>query len=164
MRDSRQDEPLLSDILSEGMAAGFREGMLNQTLRLARRRRRGHQMRRAAAALAVVAMSGLLVWHILPLKERQAGFAAKPYALVRTQTLPPEEWVVTKPLPVTSMIASLPPMEIIITERARIPVERLSDDELLALAPQPAALVRFGPHNAELVLVGEDAAKELLRY
>jgi hypothetical protein len=34
-------------------------------------------------------------------------------------------------------------------------LRELSDDELLALAPAPAALVRVGPHSAELVLANQ---------
>lgn len=163
MSDSRHSERLLSDVLSEGTAADFREGLLNHTLRLAHRRRRFRQARRATSALAVVVGLGLLVWYSLPSIPRATGLPAKPYAIVRTQPLPREAWVETKSLPASSIFGSLRTENIILTAEAASPVRPLSDDELLALAPQPAALVRFGPHAAELVLVNRDGTEDSLR-
>ena len=64
--DPGHNDRLLADVLNEGVAADFREGLLNETLRLARRRRGFRQVRRAASALAVLVGVGLLVWHQFP--------------------------------------------------------------------------------------------------
>jgi hypothetical protein len=144
---------LLADVLGEGIPADVRDGLLDETLRLVRRRRRFHQGRRAASALAVLAVLGLLVWRHSPPGTGQASLPRPPYTLVRTQPLPLADWIVTKPLPSAQLIVSASLDNIVVTAKASMPVRELSDDELLALAPKPAALVRFGPHSAELVLV-----------
>ena len=106
MNDPRHNERLLADVLGEGISADFREGLLNETLRLARRRRRFRQARRAASALAVLVGLGLLVWHQFPSNLGPTGLPAKPYALVRTQPLPPAAWVATRPLSPANLVAS----------------------------------------------------------
>ncbi|MGO8931022.1 MAG: hypothetical protein ACLQU3_29550 [Limisphaerales bacterium] len=153
MNEPGHNELLLSEVLSEGISAEFREGLLNQTLRLARRGRRFRQARRATTALAVVVGLGLLVVHRFPSNLRPTGFAAKPYTIVRTHSLPPAAWVATRPFSPVNLVASVQTGHIVATAKAGVQVRELNDDELLALAPKPAALVRFGPHSVELVLV-----------
>jgi hypothetical protein len=158
MDNAPYNEPLLADVLGEGVSADFRAGLLGQTLRLACRRRRIRQIRSAAAALAVLTAFGFLVWHHLPRPPARRSFPARPYTWVDTQPLPPASWVGTRPLPVVSLLASGSTRTTIVAsasakERAR----EINDDELLALAPGPAALVRRGPHSAELVFVSQAA-------
>ena len=160
MNEPGHNERMLADVLGEGVSADFRQGLLDETLRLARRRRRVRQVRGVAVALAVLAVLGLLVWHPSPTSRSPLTFPAKPYALVRTQPLPTAAWVETKPLPPSSILASSPAENIILTAQAGSAVRQLSDDELLALAPQPAALVRLGPHAAELVFVNGKEGQE----
>jgi hypothetical protein len=148
-----QNERLLADVLGEGIPADVRDGLLHETLRLVRRRRRFRQGRRAASALAVMVGLGLLVWRHSPPGLRLASLPIRPYTLVRTQPLPAAAWVATRPFSPANLIASAKTGNIVVTAKAGVPVRELSDDELLALAPKPAALVRFGPHSAELVLV-----------
>jgi hypothetical protein len=163
VNDRRQNEHLLRDVLSEGISADFREGLLKQTLRLARRGRRFRQARRAASALAVVVGLGLLVWHQFPSGRGPAGLPAKPYALIRTQPLPPAAWVATRPLSAARLVASAKNGNIVVIAKTGVPVREINDDELLALVPKPAALVRRGPHSAELVFVSTADRNELLR-
>jgi hypothetical protein len=163
VNDPRQNERLLTDVLSEGSSVDFREGLLNQTLRLARRRRHFRQARRAASALAVLVGLGLLVWRHVPTVLSPASLPAKPYMLVRTQPLPPAAWVATRPLSPANLLVSVRTGSIVITAKASVPVREINDDELLALVPKPAALVRHGPHSAELVFVSTVDRDELLR-
>ena len=163
MNDPRHNERLLADVLGEGASVDFRERLLNETLHLVRRRRHLRQARRAASALAVLAALGLLVWHRLPLTQAPSGFVSRPYALVRTRPLPPTACVATKPFPATGLVASLATRSIVVTAEAGVRVPELNDDELLALVPKPAALVRCGPHCAELVFVNQVDRDELLR-
>ena len=163
MSDSRQNERLLTDVLSEGSSADFREGLLNQTLRLARRHRHFRQTRRAASALAVLVGIGLLVWRHVPSALGPTSSPAKPYVLVRTQPLPPAAWVATMPLSPANLLVSVRTGNIVATAKASVPVREINDDELLALVPKPAALVRREPHSAELVFVSTVDRDKLLR-
>jgi hypothetical protein len=163
MSDFRQNERLLSDVLGEGISTHFREGFLNQTLRLARRRRRFREGRRVASALAVLLALGLLVWHRLTSNLRPTGFPAKPYAIVRTQPLPPAAWVATRPFSPANVVVSAKTGNVVVTAKTGVPVREINDDELLALVPKPAALVRRGPHSAELVFVNLADRDELLK-
>ena len=163
MNDLGHNERLLADVLGEGGAADFREGLLHETLRLARRRRRVRQVRRTASALAVLVGLGFLVWRHSPSGLSPAPVPAKPYALVRTQPLSPTAWVATRPLSRANLVVSASTGNIVVTAQAAVPVREINDDDLLALLPRPAALVRYGPHSAELVFVNAADRDELLR-
>ncbi len=163
MNEPGHNDSLLADVLREGVPADFRAALFDETLRLARRHRRFRQARGVASALAVLAVFGLLVWHELPSSPRCTALPVKPYALVRTQPLPPAAWVQTQPLPASWIVASVRTDHIITTAEAGVRVRHLTDEELLALAPKPAALVRFGPHSAELVFVNAADRDQLLR-
>ncbi len=106
--------------------------------------------------LAVLIGLGLLVGRYLPQSPGRASLPIRPYTLVRTQPLPAADWVVTRPLSPANLVVSASVGNIVVTAKAGMPVRELNDDELLALAPKPAALVRFGPHSAELVFVNRD--------
>ena len=153
MNERGHNVRLLADVLSEGVSADFPQGLLNEMLRLARRRRRLRQVRNTASVLAVLAGLGLLVWHQIPSRPGTSTSQAKAYALVHTQPLPPEARIQTKLFPASSTVASVRTDKVIITSQASSPVREINDEELLALVPEPAALVRYGPHSAELVFV-----------
>ena len=163
MNDPGPNERLLADILGEGVSADFREGLLNETLRLAQRRRRFRQMQGAALTLAVLVGLGLLVWHQFPSGLDPAGLPAKPYAIVCTQPLPSAALVRTTPLSPAYFVATTRTGNIVTTAGAGAPTREINDDELLALVPKPAALVRFNPHAAELVFVDPADREALLR-
>ena len=88
----------------------------------------------------------------------------KPYALVHTESLPLAACVVTRPLSPENLLVSVRLRNIVTTAMASVPIREINDDELLALAPKPAALVRRGPHSAELVFVSAVDRDKLLRY
>ncbi len=156
MTEPGHNERLLTDVLGEGGGVDVREALLHETLRVVRRRRHFRQVRAVGTALAVLVALGLLVWDHPRPGRGPAAVPAKPYILVRTYPLPPAEWVETKPLPASCIIASVRTDHVITTAQAGARVRDLTDDELLALAPKPAALVRFGPHSAELVFVKQE--------
>jgi hypothetical protein len=164
MIDPLHNERLLADVLGEGASPDFRAGLLNDTLRLACRRRHVRQLRRAVPALALLAALGLLVWHQAFPGRRPISLPSKPYTLVLTRPLPPSCWISTQPLSPNSLVASSKAQNIILTAVAGRKVDDISDEELLALAPKPAALVRFGPHSAELVLVNREEREAKLQY
>ena len=162
MNEPSQRKRLLADVLGEGISADFRQGLLRETLHLTQRRRRIRQVRSAASVLALLAAVGLLVWHQLPSGRTPFALPARPYDLVRTQLLPSAAWVETRPFPASRIIASAKTDHIVLTAEAGVQVRALTDDELLASVPKPAALVRFSPHSAELVFVNEVDRQELL--
>jgi len=157
MNREPDSERLLNDVLSEAAPADFRKALLDQTLCLARRRRRWRQTRHSAAWLVALGLIAVLVWQNLP--RRPAGQSTtvakadkKSYTLIQTQPLPAGAIVATRPLPAGRLLASIATVEMVQTTAGNFHV--LNDDALLALiGPRPAALVRVGPHSEELVFV-----------
>src|SRR5436309_2326034 len=151
MKNSPDNERLLTDVLAEEGDPGFREALLGQTLQLVRRQRRFRKVRRVGSAMAVLAGLLLLVWRFLPSPLTVPPSPVKPYTLVRTQPLPASAIVATRPLPVPNLITSARSVDILVTSAAAHDFRELDDDQLLELvAPSPAMLVRRGPHAAEL--------------
>src|ERR1039457_506831 len=66
MNHETDNEQLLADVLAEAAPTDFREALLGETLRLARRRRRWRQTRRAAALLVALGLLAVLVRQNLP--------------------------------------------------------------------------------------------------
>jgi hypothetical protein len=154
MSDFRDEEKLLNEVLGEESPAGFREALLNQLLRGARRRRRFRQVRKAGVGLALVALVAVVVWRQVPPASRPEE-PRKGCELVQTEALPEDAIVRTRALAPNGLVASVPTRDTVITRAGTTDgVEELTDDELLALAgPGAAVLVRQGPHSAELVFV-----------
>ena len=151
MNPRTDNERLLDDVLG-GDNAALRDALLGQTLRLVRRRRRFRQTARAAIGLALSLGLMLLFWRVLP--PRAGGPPPrKGYALVQTRPLPAAGVIVTHPLPPSYFVAPDAHVVIVSTEPGRHRFREIDDRELLALAPGPAALVRQGPHSAELVFI-----------
>ena len=147
-------EHLLADVLAGEDGAGFREALLSETLRRARRRRHFRQARRAVPAMA--AMVGLCswVWHSLPRQARLPEAKQQNYAVVQSQPLPAAALVMTRPLANDRLVASFTNVQRVQTAQRGEQFREIDDDELLALAePKPAALVRLGPHAAELIVL-----------
>lgn len=154
MNHEPDNEQLLADVFSEAAPAGFREALLGETMRLARRRRRWRQTRRTAALLVALGLLAVLVRqnfqpHPLP-PVPVAKVKVKSYELVRTQPLSAGAIVVTRPLSANQLVASVATAEMVQTSSGNF--RMINDEELLALvASRPAALVRLGPHSEQLV-------------
>ena len=156
MNREPDSERLLNDVLSEAAPADFRKALLDQTLCLARRRRRWRQTRRAAALFVALGLITVLVWQSSPRRPvapmPMINAKVKSYQSVRTQPLPAGAIVATRPLPPDRLVASIATVEMVQTTAGNF--RALNDDALLALiGPRPAALVRLGPHSEELVFV-----------
>jgi hypothetical protein len=159
MNPEPDNEQLLADVLSEAVPADFREALLGETLRLARRRRRWRQTRRAAALLVALGLLAVLVRQNFPpqplVPMPVAKAKVKSYELVRTQPLSAGAIVVTRPLSTGQLLASGATTEMVQTSSGNFRV--INDDELLALvASRPAALVRLGPHSERLIFADPD--------
>ena len=154
MNRQNDNERLLADVLAGGDAAGFREALLSETLRLARRRRHFRRARQAAAVVAMLAGIALLAWHSLPPQVKSPEARRQNYAVVHSQPLPAAALVMTRPLANDRLVASFTNVQRVQTAPRGGQFREIDDDELLALAePKPAALVRLGPHTAELIVL-----------
>lgn len=160
MKPQNDRERLLADVLGESSEPEFHAAMLAETLRLARGRRRLRQVQRAGGLLAVSIVLAMLMMRsprpATPVKEASPPRA---YELTISQPLSLDQVVTTIPTAADLLLASTTTIPTVSTEPGNYRL--LGDDELLALAPQPAALVRRGPHRAELVLVSPVRAAEV---
>ena len=160
-----ENERLLNDLLAEGVPADFRPALLDQTLGLARRRRRWRQTRRAATALAVFAGLAVLFWRTPPPRPTApVPEATRPSVeIVKTRRLPATAQVSTQPFPAECQVASGMDIAVVNTLPSSGLFREISDSELLTLvAPRPAVLVWHRPHSAELVFVNPDDRAALL--
>jgi hypothetical protein len=112
--------------------------------------------------VAVLVSLSSLVWRSFPPRVITPGVEDGSYAIIRTQPLPATALVTTQPLPGDRLVASITTSSIVETVADSGLFREIGDDELLAMvAPKVAALVRLGPHKAELVVLepaGQDAS------
>ena len=156
MNRPTDNERLFTDALAEASPADFRDRLLGETLRLARRRRHDRQARRALIALGIAAALTMWLWPRRAARHPPNEPALSSYRLIETQPLPASAIVTTQPF-TSSIVASSPTTSVITTAEARDGLRLLTDDELLSLAPAPAVLVRLGPHSAELIVANQKA-------
>ena len=168
MNEQTNNRELLAEVLAEASPADFREAMLVETLRLARRRRQFRQARHAAGVLALMSLLAVFAAQHFskppvvsaPLVKK---IARQSYELVRTQPLPAGAIVSTRNFSATGFGAAVPKVVEIATASGGFRL--INDDQLLALlADKPAALIRTGPHSEELVFANPEDQKKLLIY
>ena len=168
MNERIDNQELLAEVLAEASPADFREAMLAETLRLARRRR---QFRQARPAAGILVMAGLLV--VLVAQHLSGPPVVSPplaikivrqsYELVRTQPLPASAIVSTRSFSAAGFSLSVPKVIEVATVSGGFRL--INDDQLLALlADKPAVLIRTGPHSEELVFANPEDQKKLLIY
>ena len=151
-------ERLLTDVLREEDGAGFHAALLGETLRLARRRRQTRLLRRVGGVFAVIAVTATIaIWRRPHVPVMEARPPAQNYQLTLSQPLPASCVVSSHPLRADQVVVSTVASSVIQTTTTGGLYRVLGDDELLALAPLPAALVRRGPHEVELVFVSPPA-------
>jgi len=158
MNNPSDNERLFADALADASPVDFRERLLGDTLRLARRRRHVRQARQAAIAVGIVAALTMWLWPRTNSPKQNPAPVITSYRLIETQPLPASAIVTTQPF-ASSIVASTPPTSVITTAEARDGLRVLTDDELLSLAPAPAVLVRLGPHSAELILADQSKSQ-----
>src|SRR5262245_48042795 len=151
MSNEPKHKRLLADVLAEQSDRDFRDAMLGQTLRLARRRRVVRKTRRAAVSCALIAGLIVIGSHLrLPDRPRLVP-APRSYTLVETQPLAPTATIVTANQPIATLITTTPLATVVTTDSANFEFHQLTDDELLALAPAESLLIRHPDHSAELL-------------
>jgi hypothetical protein len=157
-------EQLLAEVLADGSAGGFREGLLTETLGLVRSRRRARQTGRAVCALAVVAGLALVLWLSPGAKTVAPDNKSQPFSLVSSQPLAPAAIVHTEPFSTANIVSSSSSVQLVQTASSALRPCDITDNELLALVgSKPVALVRRAPHNAELIFVNEEDEERLFR-
>ncbi|MBI2924656.1 MAG: hypothetical protein HYY24_03005 [Verrucomicrobia bacterium] len=145
---------LLETVLGDAVPADFRDALLAHTLRHVRRRKRALQLTRGSLMLGLLAVLSLGLWKMLfgPRRPAEAAFAT--VRVVTSQPLP-RSIIVETELGATRTVSSSP-STLAVIETGSVPnlYQEIDDERLLAfVAGRPVALVRRGPHEAELVFV-----------
>lgn len=161
MNHETDHDNLLDDVLAESSPTGFRDALLDDTLRLVGQRRRWKNARRSGAGLALIAM----IAAVLLQKSPHTSVTSSPepraesYTLIQTLPLPAGAMLGTQPLTAEQMVdSSLMGTVAIITSHDAVRI--INDDELLALvASRPAMLVRLAPGFERLVFANPEDEK-----
>ena len=156
MRPESEQHSLLDDVLTEAAPADFERALLDGTLRAVRRRRRMRRCSRGLAVAGVFAAIVIALWHSL--------WPSTPVRLIRpalhivsSQPLPASMVVSTRPNSVVVTSSSPTTFVVIETGAIKEPFQEINDEQLLALAGgRPVALVRQGPHQAELLFLNPE--------
>jgi len=156
-----RNKRLLSDVLAEESDADFREALLDHTLHVVRRKRRFRKARQVTYASLMAVGLALIGFHFLVSKPVVSKGLEPPYLLVTTQPLTASAVFSTSRDHSIAVISSSPTVELIATSESSPALYQLDDNELLALLPSPALLVRRGPHLAELVFANPDTQQSL---
>jgi len=156
MKPESEQHSLLNDVLAEDARAELEHSLLDGTLRAVRRRRRMRRWSRGLAAVGVFATIALAVWNALlpttPVKLFRPGLH-----IVSSQPLPASMVVGTKPGSVVIVTSSPTTFVLVETGAIKDPFQEINDEQLLALAGErPVALVRQGPHQAELLFLNPE--------
>jgi hypothetical protein len=168
MNNRADHDDLLTEVLAEASSSDFREAMLAETLRLARRRRQFRRTRPAAGVLVLLSLVAVLAAQHFSKPPFVSPPFAKPtepqsYKLVRTEPLPASAVIQTVKFPESQLAGSVPKVVEVATTGSGFRV--IGDNELLALlADKPAVLIRTGPHSEELVFANPEDQKKLLIY
>ena len=161
MKPAPDHEELLTDVLAEDAPLHWRASLLEETLRLAGRKRRVRHLRRGAATLAMLVVVGAMLWRILPTARAPRAIEPASYVTVRTQPLAAEAIVRTRSFPTQLVVASQPCVSVVRTRDNVLPIRLLNDQELLAMVDsRSAVLVRRGPDSAELIFVNPEDRKK----
>jgi len=156
MKPDLEQLGLLDDLLAEAAPPDFERDLLDGTLRAVRRRRRSRRLARGLAAAGLFAAIALVVWNSLwPTTTIQSVRTA--LNIVHTQPLPASMIVRTKLDGLAVVNSSAATYLSVETGAIKDPFNEIDDEQLLALARgRPVALVRQGPHQAELLFLNPD--------
>jgi len=152
MKPESEPHSLLDDVLTEA-APDCERALLDGMLRAVRRRRRMRQCSRGLAVAGVFAAIALAVWYAL-LPTTPAKLVQPALHIVSSEPLPASMVVETQPVSFVVVTSSTTTFVMVDTGSIKDPFQEINDDQLLALAAgRPVALVRQGPHQAELLFL-----------
>jgi hypothetical protein len=149
-------EKLLDEVLGECAPPGFKESLLQHTLLQVRRRSLVRRLNRTLLAMAVVAAVPLLLWKFSspPPRPPQAVRQQPPFGIVTTRPLPRGMIVQTRSGTLPFIASSAATVAYVETGDAKDLFQEITDEQLFSLlAGRPAALVRSGPNQAELIFL-----------
>jgi hypothetical protein len=153
MESDSEHHDLLNDVFEDAAPPAFRAGLLLQTLQEVQRRKRRRQLGRHLLTAACVVGVLVLAARFLPLPRTSAPPRAD-LLLVHSQPLGGDMIVKTERGNLGAISSSAFAIALVRTLPAEQTFAVIGDDQLFALlAGRPAALVRLGPSQAELVLL-----------
>ena len=155
MNTNYDNEELLRDMIDDAAPSDFRAALLNEMLQEVQHQKRKRQWtQRLVGAGCVVAAVGLCI--SLLLSSRQSTTSRPASLIVHSQPLGPASIVRTQSKGLDLIGSSLAQVELVHASEHTKLFEVVGDVELLSLlAGHPAALVRHGPGQAELVFVNQ---------
>jgi hypothetical protein len=156
MNPETERHSLLDDVIAEAVPADFQRAVLDGTLSAVRHRRRLRQWRRGLAAVGAFVAIALVVWDAL-LPRTPVIWVRPALHIVSSQSLAASMVVGTKPGSVVVVSSSPTTFVMVETGSIRDSFEEINDEQLMALVEgRPAALVRQGPHQAELLFLNPE--------
>ena len=156
MKTESEHSALLEDVLAEAAPTDFERALLDGTLRAVRRRRRMRRWNRGPAAAGVFALIAIVAWRVL-WPAASVKTVRPTLRIVSTQPLPASMIVETRPGSVAVVASSLKTFLLVETGSIKDPFQEINDEQLLTLAGgRPVALVRQGPHQAELLFLNPE--------
>jgi hypothetical protein len=159
----RQTDQLLDDVLGDAAPEEFRAGLLNQTLRQVRRRRRVRRWNRSLAAATGLILVSLTCWKMLWPGSRVIEQRVPALVVIHSRPLDSSMVVETKPGTVSVVVSSASTFALVETGRSRSQFREIDDEGLLSLLNgKPVALVRHGPNRAELIFLNPEDEKGFL--
>ena len=148
---------LLDEILEEAAPGEFRGAVLEQTLRSMRRRRVVRKARRGFIVLALFVGLPFVIFRAVFISPQDTRGGFPKIAMVNSKPTPTSMLVETQPGASAVVNSASGVVVVVETAAARNSLREISDEELLALvAGRPAVLVRYSPHQAQLLFVNAE--------
>src|SRR6266496_1897687 len=150
MKHPFNPDPLLDDVLTEGVSPEFRNELLERTLRQVRRRKRIRQFNQTLLASTLSVGLLLMVWKAYFPSSDSAKSELPALDVVTSHPVAPSMIVGTELGAVSLISSSDADLAVVRSQFEEGLFQEINDQELLALlAGRPAALVREAPGRAE---------------
>jgi len=160
MKHPFNPDPLLDDVLTEGVSPEFRNELLERTLRQVRRRKRIRQFNQTLLASTLSVGLLLMVWKAYFPSSHSAKSELPALDVVTSHPVAPSMIVGTELGAVSLISSSDADLAVVRSQFEEGLFQEINDQELLALlAGRPAALVREAPGRAELLFLDPDDAQ-----
>jgi len=162
---SSDNHDLLDDVLREAEPSGYREALLNLTLRRVRQRRRLRRGRLLIGAFAMIGVLVLILSRIDSDRVRVLRTSGRNCEMVTTRPLSPAAIVSTEIFDRARWVVTTSSVPTVHTNLDGNNIRLLSDHELLVVAgaTHPAVLIRLGPHTQELIFARREDREIFLR-
>ena len=160
MKTPFNHNPLLDDVLTEGVSPEFRDELLERTLHQVRRRKRVRQLNQGLLTVALSFGVLLAVWKAYFPSSHSAKSGLPELDVVTSQPVAPSMIVETGIGAVILISSSDAHLAVVHSQFREGLFQEIDDQQLLALlAGRPAALVRESPGRAELLFLDPEDAQ-----